>query len=32
LLAAEGKTPEQTSLDELEARWQEAKRRLKAQS
>ncbi len=28
LLAAEGKTPEQTPLDELEARWQEAKRRL----
>jgi len=32
LLAAEGKTPEQTSLDDLEARWQEAKRRLKASS
>jgi MazG family protein len=28
LLAAEGKTPEQTPLDELEARWQQAKRRL----
>jgi MazG family protein len=27
-LAAEGKTPEQTPLDELEARWQEAKRQL----
>lgn len=32
LLAAEGKTPEQTPLDELEARWQEAKRRLEAPS
>jgi len=30
LLAAEGRTPEQTPLDELEARWQEAKRRLGA--
>lgn len=28
LLAAEGKTPEQTPLQELEDRWQEAKRRL----
>jgi MazG family protein len=32
LLAAEGKTPEQTPLDELEARWQEAKRRLASSS
>lgn len=32
LLAAEGKTPEQTPLDELEARWQEAKRRLASAS
>lgn len=29
LLDAEGKTPEQTPLDELEDKWQEAKRRLK---
>jgi MazG family protein len=32
LLAAEGKTPEQTSLDELEDRWQQAKRRLKGEA
>ncbi len=31
-LAAEGKTPEQTPLDELEARWQEAKRQLSARA
>ena len=32
LLAAEGRTPGQTPLDELEARWQEAKRRLASSS
>lgn len=32
LLAAEGKTPEKTPLDELEAKWQQAKRRLASTS
>jgi len=32
LLDAEGKIPEQTPLDELEEKWQEAKRRLKTEA